>query len=59
MLDTVATDGLDDAHGVVGCDVPAPVKLDVNPRQAFIVPVMVGNTKTVKVPVTIQPLLFI
>ncbi len=58
VLDTVATAVFDEVQGVVGCGVPAPVKVEVKPTQATLVPVIVGNTNTVKVPVTIQPLLF-
>ena len=57
-VDTVATAVLEDAHGVVPSGVAEPVKVEVKPTQALIVPLMVGNGLTVKVPVTIQPLLF-
>ena len=59
VLEIVAIEVLDDAHGVVASGVAEPVKVDVNPRHAFIVPVIVGSAYTVKVPVVIQPLLFI
>ena len=58
VLDTVATAVFYEVQGVVGCGVPAPVKVEVKPAQATVVPVIVGNTKTVKVPDMIQPLLF-
>ena len=59
VLDTVATAVLDEVHGVVASGVADPVKLEVDPAHALMVPVMLGNGLTVKLPVTIQPLLFI
>ncbi len=58
VLDTVATAVLDEVHGVVASGVADPVKLEVDPAHALMVPAIVGNALTVKVPVTIQPLLF-
>ena len=58
VLDTVAIAVLDEVHGVVGWAVADPVKVEVDPAQAVIVPLIVGNALTVKVPVTIQPLMF-
>ena len=58
VLDIVATAVLDEVHGVVGCAVADPVKVSVAPTHALMIPVIVGNGLTVKIPVTIQPLLF-
>jgi len=55
----VATAVLDEVHGVVGCAVAEPVRVEVLPIQVFKVPLMVGNALTVKVAVIAQPLEFL
>jgi len=57
VLLTVATDVLDDTHGLLAAGVPLPVNCDVPPlAQVFNVPVMVGRAFTVKVAVCWHPL---
>ena len=47
VLDTVATAGVADTHGLVAAAVPEPVSCVVDPIQTLSVPVMVGSGFTV------------
>ena len=53
-LVTVATAVFDDVQGVVACEVAEPVRVEVEPIQAFKVPPIVGKEFTVNVAVVIQ-----
>lgn len=59
VLETVATDVLEEIHGFDDAGTSEPVNWVLKPTQTLSVPVIVGRGLTVMVAVCWQPLLFV